>query len=570
MNTFEKYDSRQPSVPLRSEMYQHEINSTSLLSAVADRPMSLMLTNLKRLLFFFATALVLGAVASFPTVGFSGTVWRESAISEQRLVSLSPAAIDGVAVELQAGPPAVGEVWELPVSIGRMWRTSSLSGSAGGDFLWRGVGVGDAQSQAVVVRKGTALSGFISAGEGVYELIPAADGNYLARLDSSRFPECGGGVDPVMSYPDLEGAPIVEAASGGPVRIDVLIVYTPQARDAAGGVSQIEAVAHAAVEAANLAFDNSESALQFRLVSARLANYNDSGDSANDLAWVANDSEVADWRNQLGADLVALIAEDLGSACGRGYVMRNPGPGFAVNAFQVTARGCAVGNLSYAHEHGHNLGMEHDPANGAASGNASFPYSFGHYVSGSFRTVMSYSSECIGGCTRRPYFSNPNVSFGGSPTGIVNQRDNSRTADNVASIVSAFRAEAPIPIALENTVSVAGSTNSTSTNSDFREYTVTIPAGTANLTIVTTAATGDVDLYVRFDSNPTLNTFDCRSNNGGSADDACSFTNPAAGVWNVRVYGYDTGPVNYRIIAAWAGSTSYALSVAKGGTGTGT
>ena len=36
---------------------------------------------------------------------------------------------------------------------------------------------------------------------------------------------------------------------------------------------------------------------------------------------------------------------------------------FASSAFKVVDRTCAVGNLSYAHEVGHNQGLQHDPAN---------------------------------------------------------------------------------------------------------------------------------------------------------------------------------------------------------------
>ena len=53
---------------------------------------------------------------------------------------------------------------------------------------------------------------------------------------------------------------------------------------------------------------------------------------------------------------------------------------------------------------------------------------------------MSYQCPA-GGCTRRPYFSNPEVSFNGAPTGIAEQRDNARTGDFVADIVANFRVE---------------------------------------------------------------------------------------------------------------------------------
>ena len=168
--------------------------------------------------------------------------------------------------------------------------------------------------------------------------------------------------------------------------------------------------------------------------------HDDAGDLGIDLSWVSGDATVAALRDQYGADMVSLIVENGAGFCGMGYVQRSVGPGFASSAFQVTARSCAVGNLSLAHEHGHNLGMEHDPANGPAPSSASYPWSFGHYVSGVYRTVMSYPSPC--GCSRVAYFSNPNVIYSGSPTGLVDQRDNARTANSTVSIVAAFRPKA--------------------------------------------------------------------------------------------------------------------------------
>jgi hypothetical protein len=209
--------------------------------------------------------------------------------------------------------------------------------------------------------------------------------------------------------------------------LDVMLLYTPQARDAAGGVANIEATAQAAVDNMNTAFSNSNVAAQLNLVLTALANHDDAGNLSTDLTWVSGDATVAALRAQVGADLVGLLVEDGAGFCGLGYVMRDVGAAFAPNAFQVTARTCAVGNLSYAHEHGHNLGLEHDPANGPASGDASYPWSFGHFVNGSFRTVMSYSIPCAQGCTRVAHFSNPAINYNAQPTGITDQRDNART-----------------------------------------------------------------------------------------------------------------------------------------------
>jgi hypothetical protein len=104
---------------------------------------------------------------------------------------------------------------------------------------------------------------------------------------------------------------------------------------------------------------------------------------------------------------------------------------------------------------------------------------------------------------------------------------------------------------LANGVAVNGATNSTAPNSSFVDYTVVIPAGASNLSVATTNAIGDLDLYVRFGQAPTLTTFDCRPFLTGGTE-TCTFPTPGAGTYFVRVYGYATGPQPFTIRAAWS------------------
>ena len=64
---------------------------------------------------------------------------------------------------------------------------------------------------------------------------------------------------------------------------------------------------------------------------------NDTGNSSTDLSWLQGDSYVDEMRTAYGADMVAMLVESMGG-CGRGYVMRTPGAGFADFAVQVTRR----------------------------------------------------------------------------------------------------------------------------------------------------------------------------------------------------------------------------------------
>ena len=88
--------------------------------------------------------------------------------------------------------------------------------------------------------------------------------------------------------------------------------------------------------------------------------------------------EVHTLRSQHGADIVTLIGSGYASSgyCGIGGLMTSVSTSFASSAFNVVDRTCAVGNLSYAHELGHNQGLHHDPAN--AGSTPSYPYAYGY------------------------------------------------------------------------------------------------------------------------------------------------------------------------------------------------
>lgn len=312
---------------------------------------------------------------------------------------------------------------------------------------WHGRLVFEPSSDVSLTWHDGVLAGAIRRANAVYEIRPTAAGAIVERLNLASFPPCAGGRAARPNFAaDAPSAtsPTVAAAADGVTEITLLSVYTPQARDAAGGVAQITAQIQAAVDNANAAFVNSQVSARYTLVHTALAGYNDTGNPSADLDWVSSNANVAALRDQYGADMVSLIVANGGGGCGIGYVMRSVGPGFADSAFQVTDRDCAVGNLTFAHEHGHNAGLEHDPANGPAPSSASYPWSFGHYIDAQFRTVMSYASPCPSGCTRVAYYSNPSVIYLGYATGIAEQRDNARTLRLTAPIVAGFRGGAAV------------------------------------------------------------------------------------------------------------------------------
>ncbi|MBZ0171809.1 MAG: hypothetical protein K8E66_05470, partial [Phycisphaerales bacterium] len=136
-------------------------------------------------------------------------------------------------------------------------------------------------------------------------------------------------------------------------------------------------------------------------------------------------------RDATGADLVSLLSESGIGVCGIAYL----NPDDPTRGFSVTAQSCAVGNLSFAHELGHNQGASHDADN---AGGGYTPYGFGWRwttTSGSLRrSVMAYSPG-----SRRPYFSNPDVFESGGQTGDAAQADNARLIGETMPSVASFR-----------------------------------------------------------------------------------------------------------------------------------
>ncbi|MCC5787554.1 MAG: hypothetical protein JJU33_12740 [Phycisphaerales bacterium] len=217
--------------------------------------------------------------------------------------------------------------------------------------------------------------------------------------------------------------------------IDMLIAYTPAARAAAGSDADIRALIRAAVDATNDAYDPSEINTRLNLVYTHFTDYDETGGTnSNHLARIRGVNngymdEVHPLRNRYRADLVALIT-DTGGSCGVAYLS----PFNAASGFSVTRWSCAVGNLTFAHEVGHNQGCAHDADNANSS---VFTYGFGWRFTGTngvlYRTVMAYSPGA-----RVPRFSNPDVSFQGTPTG-AGLANNVRAINNTRESIAAFR-----------------------------------------------------------------------------------------------------------------------------------
>ena len=93
----------------------------------------------------------------------------------------------------------------------------------------------------------------------------------------------------------------------------------------------------------------------------------------------------------------------------------------------------------------------------------------------------------------------------------------------------------PIGDELENGVTVAGITENAKAE---RVFTLNVPDNATNLNFITSGGSGDADLYVKFNSAPTLTSFDCKSTTS-SSNERCEIGNAQAGVYYVMVQAWN-------------------------------
>ncbi len=127
--------------------------------------------------------------------------------------------------------------------------------------------------------------------------------------------------------------------------------------------------------------------------------------------------------------------------------------------------------------------------------------------------------------------------------------------DAQASTVSPASITSAADVVLSNGVAATGLSGAKGGQAFYR---LDVPAGATNLKFTISGGTGDVDLYTRFGSHPTLTAYDCRPYIAGNAE-SCSVAAPSAGSYFVLLNGY----------AAYSGVTLVATFTAATGTGGG-
>ncbi len=328
-------------------------------------------------------------------------------------------------------------------------RPDRVEAHGAGGLTWSGRGAARGTLGTFVVHDGLVV-GTVRHGGRLFTLRPLGNGlSALVELDEAAFvdhPEDWDAVEAEAAHrhPQRRGAGTQTEVDpdtmlpAAPV-ITLLVPYTAAAAAAVGGVSAVEALIQLAEEETNQSYRNSRVAASVEVVHTyQVADAEAANDLGADVGRLSNPTDgkwddVHALRDARDADAVILITGNVyGGYCGVASTIYAD----ESEAFAIAAHHCATGYYTFGHELGHLQGARHNPE--ADGSTTPFAYGHGRYdADGGWRTVMSYN--CPTGCTRLPYWSNPDVDYEGAATGDESTRHNARVLSETAAEVAAFR-----------------------------------------------------------------------------------------------------------------------------------
>lgn len=396
-----------------------------------------------------------------------------------------------------------GAVTEFAAPDGRNWPLTVLRTEvqAAGTGVWVArVGEEESLHRAIFTSGHGAVFGLISTPEGDWQIAPVEAGG-ASVTQRPVLADDAPANDVLRGFPQARRAALAEDPVEGPAvpvgsngTVDIAVVYT-EGMESFYGLGVVTRAQHL-INVLDQALIDSDTGLRVRMVHAQPlgvpwveqtstletiddlvagASFGHPGTSADVFGSCEsagglqcnNDGDLSHlyaMRNGKAADIVIMLRRywrQQQTYCGVAYL---PGAGAVGSIDPATddvlgvavtgdgpdanGSGASCGDLTFAHEIGHNLGSHHNIENAGGSFGL-FSYSYGHRVDCNFRTIMAYHSSRSGvSCpngglyeTWIPAFSNPaRVACNGQVCGVADgpelahADDNTTPADNARSI----------------------------------------------------------------------------------------------------------------------------------------
>ena len=275
----------------------------------------------------------------------------------------------------------------------------------------------------LVVEEDVVLANIRVLGGGSYQLRYLGQGMHEVReIDDSLDEPYDDAVSPPRPRlpGDTTALESLQSLADDGSELDVLVVYTPAAKAAAGGEAAINAIIELGVSEANYALENSAVSMRFRLVHKEEINFQETGNTRVDLFGLQEGNypglDTAHLlRHTYCADIMSMVIDGSPSRAFMMGVDFLPPFDFAPYAVSVIHYNSFANSLYFAHMAGHNLGADHDREN--TTDWPAYNYSYGYRIPDQWRSIMALSAGCSS-CPRMLFFSNPDLTFNGLPTGV--------------------------------------------------------------------------------------------------------------------------------------------------------
>lgn len=354
---------------------------------------------------------------------------------------------------LRVGSPVAAEFFRdtIKIAFNRVRRMRS-------GVAWSGKVVGEDESHVIFVARGegdTAIGNIVRDNR-LYLVRYAGNGVHtLMEIDQSRF---SAEVPPRRTEWELCGGDFPK--TDPPDRVDVMVLYTPDARKAAGGSSLADLDIMLAVAETNLTYEYSGVGHRLELVHTAEVRYQEARDPEADLDWLKGNADVAALRDRHAADIVMMFVENTGGdVVGLADVMPYPDHCAESSAFGIVKRTAATVKYTFGHEIGHIMGCVHECGNETA-GSSFVPYGRGYRnPKERWRTIMAGPRADDAGTL--PLYSNPSLAYMGHPVGAMEGECTACEAcvlEMTAPVVANYRRHLPVAdnVLMKDTWSDAG------------------------------------------------------------------------------------------------------------------